>query len=155
MTKAKGRARARGLVDMSEQVAEYQYVPPPAHECEPNHYVVPLADEQRLEVQSWVQRGLVVDFAIMQIVTDDQGVDIHIARIDCCHGTVHRHVFDARGEDTINGQVITVIPEKDSAKTVDSEYSLACDRMEAEWQENSRQWGRVRRRGSREPYNRS
>ena len=37
--------------------------------------------------------GKIVDFAIMhQFKTDGRVLDV--ARIDCCHGIIHRHVFN-------------------------------------------------------------
>lgn len=127
---------------MSTAIESFTYEPPPRIDCDPGHYVFPLSEDQRLEVQAWIQRGQVVDFAIMQ-VNEVNGHDIHVARIDCCHGRVHRHVYDSAGNDLIDGQVIQVIPESNPAEVVDREYQLALDKMEGEWRENARAWGRI------------
>lgn len=139
----KGRLpRKRRLVDMATRPEEFCYQPPPREDCDPDHWVFPISEDQRLEVQSWVFRGKVVDFAIMQVLAD-KGEDVHIARIDCCHGRVHRHVFAANGDDLVEGQVIQVISDRNSAEMVDREFGLALDKMQGEWRENARQWGRM------------
>jgi len=135
------RGSKRRLSDMSQPQAPFVYTPPPREECDSNDYVIPLTDDERLEVITYVQQGLIVDFAIMQIV-DMHGVDAHVARIDCCHGTVHRHVYDSEGNDLAEGRVVQKIPEKDSARVVDSEFAKAYDKMLREWEANERRWRR-------------
>lgn len=143
MGKSRGRlANKRGLVDMGTIPPDFSYDPPDRGDCDPDHWVIALTDGHRLEVQAWVQRGKVVDFAIMQLA-EVEGRDVHVARIDCCHGSVHRHVFDEDGNDLLDRQVIQVIPERHSAEVVDREYQLSLDKMLGEWRENVRQWGRM------------
>lgn len=140
MTSRNPNPAKRRLVDMSEALPRFEYSPPTCEHLDRRDWFVNVAEGHRLEVRttSHHRNGLIVDFAIMQIHEAPQ--DIQIARIDCCHGVCHRHVFDQDGTDMMKSKVIERIPEKDSWQRVDALYSECNDKMFAEWAENYRRW---------------
>lgn len=132
-------ANRRRLADMSEPVPEFVYAPPECEHVVDESYFIDLAPMHRMEIRTKIHTGLYVDFAIMQIYAP-LGEDIHVARIDCCHGTCHRHVFGGSGVELIDHAVIESIPERDCWETVDRLYGECYDRMLDEWPENFRRW---------------
>ena len=142
MTKTPGRASERGLVDMAAQPEKKLYVPPPASSCRIVEYPVSLTAEDRLHVREHRYKGRIVDFAIMQIraAPADEGTEVHIARIDCCRSTIHRHQYDQTGQDVYDHRVIVEIPALEGWDVVDAGYADAYDVMFNEWVENLRRW---------------
>lgn len=137
MGKAKGRRRIeRGLVDGT-------VLPPPAKRFEP--YREPSGDESRvfdLEVcrvyqGAWYARGRLTDFvvAIQVEVESDEWVDVW--RIDCCHGEVHIHRFDAKGND--NRKVLRQIDTQDD---VEHGYGIAIDTIYEQYEVALMRWNR-------------
>ena len=97
MTKSDPLTSGRRLVDMATRVQEFEYQAPPRADCKEDGFVVPIGDraEHRPEVRMWFQGRNMVDFVILQIVTES-GIDVHVARIDCCHGTVQARLRSER-----------------------------------------------------------
>lgn len=128
--------------DMTILETEPEYRPPEGGACDIVEYPIDIGDGHRLLVHQKIYRGMVVDFAIMQFY--DSGGDSHeIARIDCCHGMVHRHVFDRTGEDLMGRQEIKRIHVgKDEWATVDAEFGPCLERLLKEFEENHRRWAR-------------
>lgn len=136
-------AANRRLVDMSEPpTSNDTYTPPPEAACDVQEFPAELTDTDRLHIRMVSYRGKIVDFAIMQLTTDPAGVEYHVARIDCCHGTVHRHQFDRKGNDVYDRRVIVAIPATNGWDVVDAAYADAFDAMFNEWEENLRRWRR-------------
>lgn len=136
-----GRGDAR-LADMSLSPEKREYKPPPRHTLgggDPQPIWV--TDDDLVVLVSWTYRGLIVDFSIEQYRVDPgDGAKTKIARIDCCHGTIHRHQYDQNGQDVYDGRVILVIPPDDGWAIVDSGYDEAYDVMLNEWDANLRRW---------------
>lgn len=139
MGKMPGRKGERGLADMSAEVSELEYRPPPKTACDERQWPQYLTEVDRLHIRTWRYRGRIVDFAIMQIIEVD-GKDVHVARIDCCHSIIHRHQFDKAGVDLYDHRVIVPIPHEDGWDVVDAGYAAATDVMFNEWEENLRRW---------------
>lgn len=127
---------------MSERLKDEEYKPPAAHICEETTYPIFLDEHHELVVAQSVYKGKVVWFAIMQYYTEGS-VRTEIARIDCCHGYVHRHVFGSDGEDLNDGRVIEHIPVGDGSWAfVDTMFAECYERMVNEYLENFRRWSK-------------
>ncbi len=76
------------------------YEPPPSHACDNTEGTVDLY-ENRLARESYelfwrinTYKGRAVDWClILRLVEVGSGVRHEVVRVDCCHGTVHRHRF--------------------------------------------------------------
>lgn len=140
MNKAKGRSRRR-LPDMSiEPAAAPEYRPPTGGEvCE---YPIYLGEGHELVVRQVIYRKKIVDFAIMQFYGEGEERR-QIARIDCCHGCIHRHVFNKKGDDILDRDVIKeIIVGQDEWATIDAAFEDCSDRMQREFMENYRRWAK-------------
>lgn len=137
MGKAKGRRRIeRGLVDKTVP-------PPPADRFQP--YREPAGDESRIfDLQTcrvyqgaWYTRGRLTDFvvAIQLEVESDEWTDVW--RIDCCHGEVHIHRFDARGSE--NRKVLRRI---DTQEDVELGFDMAMDTIYEQHEVALMRWNR-------------
>nr|WP_231716035.1 type II secretion system F family protein [Arthrobacter zhangbolii] len=138
----RNRQNNRPPVDMSIKVEDQEYRPPDVSSCDVVEYPFDLGDGHSLFVTQRIYRKKIVDFAIMQLFTE--GDKQHeIARIDCCHGVVHRHVFDRQGNDLVDRQILRKIEVSQNPwDTVDSEFGICNDRMSTEYMENYRRWSR-------------
>lgn len=140
MTKYKGRSTRR-LPDMSME-------PAPAPEYRPPHggdlceYPISLDAEHMLLVRQVTYRGKIVDFAIMQFYGEGEA-QREIARIDCCHGSIHRHRFDKKGNDVLDRDVIKeIVVGQDEWATVDAAFDSCMGKMQLEFMENYRRWAK-------------
>ncbi|MDQ7903317.1 hypothetical protein RB614_02125 [Phytohabitans sp. ZYX-F-186] len=115
------------------------YQPPPDHECEEFQHHIDLAPGHRMGFRQVYRRGTsqMVYFAIWQAVRQDE--EWHpVARIDCSHGTVHRHQFTQLGE---NHRIVLVeIPVERGREVVDRWYEPAEAMMQNDWVDNIRRW---------------
>lgn len=140
MGKTPKKVSARRLADMgTEPVPESPYVPPPAAACSEDVFPVMITEADRFHVRLRSYRGKIVDFAITQLTTVDGVGEVTVARIDCCHGSVHRHQFNREGDDIYDHRVIRAIPLK-GWDVVDEAYTEAYETMFNEWDENLRRW---------------
>ncbi|WP_433230537.1 DUF7718 family protein [Micromonospora sp. CA-248260] len=98
-----------------------------------------LAPGHRLIMRPRIYKGRVVDFALQQMARREDGDWVEVARIDCCHSTIHRHQFVADGTDIYDRRVIQQIP-KDGWEVVNAAFEPAVEAMMAEWEENVRRW---------------
>lgn len=114
-------------------------MPPPEHTCIANEWPVDLA-QGRFHVRQRIYRNKIVDFAIMQLHAEATASQGQIARIDCCHGTVHRHRFDKQGRDILDGRVICNIPVDTGWSVVDSLFQQCWDQMVSQAAENLKAW---------------
>jgi hypothetical protein len=117
-----------------------RYTPPPAEACERFVFDFSLPEAGHvLKVRILTYRGKVVDFAVTQILFD--GADwVNVARIDCCHGYIHRHQFDRDGNDIWDHRKIMDIPHENGWEVVDRGYEEALDVMQNEWEDNLGRW---------------
>lgn len=115
------------------------YKPPPRWVCSEEEWKVALTDHDHLVVRQRIFRGKICDFAIIQFRRDHNDVTFAIVRVDCCHGTVHRHVLSREGED-LEREVIKEIPAIDGRDVVDSMFSGMYDRMMSDYDANVRGW---------------
>lgn len=138
MGKIKGPASKHGLADMATYPEPWRYERPQGGD--ETEFPVELDGGHRFVHRFYVYRALIVDFAITHLY-EHAGEVATIARIDCCHGEVHRHVFDRRGGE-LSRSVIQVIPERDPWKTIDELYLQCDDQMHAAWLEHYRSWER-------------
>lgn len=131
----------RKLPDLAIKPVEPPEYKPPVGAQEWS-YTQDYGDGHGVLVVQHIYRNLVVDFAIMQ--TYDDGTTTHnIARIDCCHGSVHRHVFAKDGTDLVDRDIIRpIIVGREEWNTVDEEFEPCLDKMEREFLENYRRWAK-------------
>lgn len=117
------------------------YVPPCYSDLD-DRLELPIYDESGhvLTHRIDIYRGKIVDFAIMhQFKTDTRVLDV--ARIDCCHGVIHRHVFNRRQEDLVDQQPIhKIIVDGSEWETVDKWFEPCANKMDNEWESNVRRW---------------
>lgn len=96
--------------------------------------------EQVLHAQIWEYRGKVVDFRLMHTAVVD-GQEVHIARIDCCNGTVHRHAFDRAGHDLLDHLLIEELWAGDDVwERVDALFQECWCKLVDQVEANYRRW---------------
>ncbi|MFF9393243.1 DUF7718 family protein [Streptomyces griseoluteus] len=118
---------------------EKPYVPPPREVCTVETFPIYITADDRLTIKQHVYKGKIVHFAIMQDIREGD-IWHHVARIDCCHGTIHRHQYNRAGDDIYDSRVITEIPADNGWSVVDAGYQVAQDAMFDEYEENLRRW---------------
>jgi hypothetical protein len=142
-TRSRGGRFARRLADMAVRPTRREYRPPPRDQCVTGTYTIwPTGtqnDMHAIAVRYALYHGLYVDFSFNQSYVVD-GVSRTVARIDCCHGTVHRHQFDREGTDVLHGEVICDIPAEGGFEVVHNHYEPCLDIMDDEWEHNFRRW---------------
>ena len=124
---------------MGSPIEVSAYVPPPRDMCQIEVYPVEITPTDRLTIRQQIYRGKIVNFAIMQDVLES-GTWHQVARIDCCHGTIHRHQYNRDGIDLYDHRVIQEIPATRGWAVVDAGYVSAQDAMFNEYEENLRRW---------------
>ena len=135
------RERSQRLVDMSPPPeTQPVYTPPPVEACRVVEYPIDLGDGQEFVVRQNIYKGLIVDFAIVQLHDEARASDGVIARIDTCHGSAHRHRFNRQGGQSIDPKVIEIIPVSEGWKVVNDLFAVCWDRMMRECGENLRVW---------------
>ncbi|HEY0168888.1 MAG TPA: hypothetical protein VGB75_17720 [Jatrophihabitans sp.] len=144
VTKAKGRMRnSAGLVDMTVRPEPPRpYQPPPASQCEVNETDSNITDTDRVYLRVHSYKNRIVDFALMQY-RKYGGEWVEVLRIDCTHGSIHRHEFDPDGTE----RRIEMIPiptstgrGQQSWDVVDAGYQEAYDWMFGTWDERAKAW---------------
>ncbi|MGW8971931.1 DUF7718 family protein [Streptomyces platensis] len=143
MANNSGKRRSR-VADMAAKPTERVYNPPGVPPANETTFPIELSEEDQLVVRLRTYRKKIVDFAVMQ-ETMVSGEWEQLARIDCCRGTVHRHLVTAEGVVLLDHDLIRDIPcgEK-SWEVVNDSYEGALDEMEDRWQDNLRRWRRGR-----------
>lgn len=142
VTKAKGRRRQSvGLVDMATRPEPPKpSQPPPASQCEVDETDSELSDTDRLYLRVHSYKNRIVDFALMQY-RKSAGEWIEILRIDCAHGSIHRHEFDPDGtERRIEMKAIPTGKTQQPWDVVDAGYQEAYDWMFDTWDERAKAW---------------
>ncbi|TKA09509.1 DUF7718 family protein [Actinacidiphila oryziradicis] len=126
---------------MGAETAVKQYKPPSCPPAEELNFRLEFTETDEFRVRQVLYRDFIVDFAIMQMVRED-GSWVHVARIDCCHSTIHRHQFTHAGDDLYDHLEITAIPPDggDRWSIVHAGYFSALGTMQEEWAENLRRW---------------
>lgn len=139
MGKTRGRRADSRLADMT--TVPKQYKPPGVPPAIERNYTLDITDTDMLKVREVVYRKFIVDFAIMQLTWQAEDWQ-HVARIDCCHGMIHRHQFDQQGNNLDGHAEIKVIPGEDDSRweIVQDGYWAALGTMQEEWEENLRRW---------------
>lgn len=96
--------------------------------------------DQVLHIQAWEYRNKIVDFRLMHTAIVD-GEEVHIARIDCCNGSVHRHTFDRSGRALVDHEPIQELWQEDDVwETVDALYPVCWDMIVDQVEDNYRRW---------------
>jgi hypothetical protein len=129
------------LIDRSIKPSRDVYKPPP-FEWEDTYPIYLTGDHDgsdSIVVRMGMYRGKVVDFSINQTTLVD-GSPLDVARIDCCHGTIHRHQFHRDGTNVRDRAVLCEIPPDSGWEVVDKHYQLCLDLMNDGWQDNLRRW---------------
>lgn len=134
--------KPRNLVDMSEIVQEFEYVPTSTPD-RVDEYPIILSAETELMVREVHANGRVVDFSLNYFATTDhplneKDANCDIARIDCCHSEVHRHQFyRTRGEDkkyivikSLKGLTCREEAEREVHSCYDDCYEMMLDNCE-------------------------
>lgn len=133
--------RERRLVDMSTTDEEPPYRCPEGAVEDP--FTFDLGDGSYLTGSVFYLDGLVVWFALVQYYTPWGEADpIPIARIDCCHRSVHEHRYNQRGEDVLDHRVIREIPLSNGRYTVHDAYDEAYETIFGRWEANLESWRR-------------
>lgn len=119
-----------------------EYRPPT--KVEEVEFPVDLGDLQ-LVVRQSIYRDKIVDFALMLDLVDSTGeVRVNICRVDCCHGTVHRHDFrkdkSKERDETTKLHVIDARPEMHPWDQIDKQFLIQYDAMVDQYQELYRRW---------------
>ncbi|MFF9431459.1 hypothetical protein [Streptomyces sp. NPDC014746] len=139
MANNSGKRRSR-VADMSVKPAVRVYTPPGVPPAEELTFPIELSENDRLVVRLRTYRKKIVDFAVMQ-ETALNSEWVQLARIDCCGGTVHRHLETAEGVTLLDHDLIREIPCGDKSwEVVDDSYEGALDEMQARWDDNLRRW---------------
>jgi hypothetical protein len=103
-------------------------------------FPIALSEEDKLLVRLRTYRKKIVDFAVMQ-ETFAGGEWCRVARIDCCRGTVHRHLETRGGKVLLDHDPICDIPHGDGAwAVVHDSYEGALAEMQDAWEDNLRRW---------------
>ena len=124
--------------------AEGEYYPPPDHDCEelPGFPIV-ISGTERIAGRALEHRGKVVDFSISLQIRDASGaVWVEVARIDCRHGTVHKHQFNRSGREA-KVTKIRDIPsgsDEEAWDVVDSGYDSATELFTTQAESHVRAW---------------
>lgn len=117
-------------------------MPPPSGECQEECTPIELSPADRITVRLWFWRGRTVDFAIMlEAFDDDVELWRDVARVDCCHGEVHRHEFARSGAE--RRVVIAPIPADDEEGAWDllgREYDRAHKDLISGWDSYVQKW---------------
>ncbi|WP_157756632.1 hypothetical protein [Plantactinospora sp. KBS50] len=141
MTKSKGRPKKGRLADMTSQPpGENCYEPPPDDECEEFAATIDLAPNVRMGTRLVYLRGTsqLVYFAVWQAIKLD-GRWERVARVDCHHGTIHRHDFTRSGRNQVT--VLAAIPvASGSSELLDRWCTQVESIMQNEWEANVRRW---------------
>ncbi|WP_035875861.1 DUF7718 family protein [Kitasatospora cheerisanensis] len=135
-----GKRRGR-VVDMSAGEPAH-YKPPPCPPAVESNTRIEITDTDELRIRMQVYKDLITFFAIMQMVWDD-GEWKEVARIDCCHSTIHRHQFVLPdGRDIHDHQLIVEIPPDGGERwsVVNDGYHKALAVMYEEWETNVQRW---------------
>ncbi|MFN2495323.1 MAG: hypothetical protein ABR608_05370 [Pseudonocardiaceae bacterium] len=123
-----------------------RYQPPPRSACDVLNFPVDLGEEHgvrhMLHVNIWLYKGRIVRFSLQQVVIVDSQHCL-VARIDTCHGEVHRHVFDRTGQEIAPTQLYATVPPH-GQDVVEDWYERAYDLMARDWPEFVRRWRRGR-----------
>ncbi|MFJ5022955.1 DUF7718 family protein [Streptomyces goshikiensis] len=139
MANNSGKRRSR-VADMAVKPAVQVYTPPRVPPADEITFPIELSENDRLVVRLRTYKKKIVDFAVMQLTARDNDW-VELARIDCCGGTVHRHLDTVEGETLLDHDLIREIPcgEK-SWEVVDDSYEGALDEMQDRWEDNLRRW---------------
>ena len=143
MAKARGRGR-RKLPDMGVRPSpDPIYSPPSFSQADVTEWPVDLG-EMLLVVRQTVHKGLVVDFALMLYNLDvETDTKDEICRIDCCHGTIHRHNFRRGHRDEMEPVVLESIdarPGQDPWQQVNDQFQPLYEKLLSEAEELKRRW---------------
>ncbi|MFE5295209.1 hypothetical protein [Streptomyces sp. NPDC056632] len=139
MANNSGKRRSR-VADMSVKPAVQVYTPPGIPPAEETTFPIELSETDRLVVRLRTYRKKIVDFAVMQETAVNAEWE-QLARIDCCRGTVHRHLVTAEGKILLDHDLIREIPcGEHSWEVVDDSYEGALEEMQDRWEDNLRRW---------------
>jgi hypothetical protein len=95
---------------------------------------------QQLTIRMKTHWGKIVDFAISQSTLVGSKW-VNVARIDCCWGTIHRHLYDKAGEPLEDHVPICDIPLGEAGyDVVNARYDDCLAEMETTWEDNLRRW---------------
>ncbi|GAA3854788.1 DUF7718 family protein [Streptomyces sedi] len=137
---ANNGGKGRKLANMGVAPKPPLYSPPTVPPADEVDYAMDLDGENKLYVRLRTYRGRIVDFAIMQRTLLYERWE-EIARIDCCGGTIHRHLFSRDGEILLDHDLIRDIPHGEGSwAVVDDGYLPALDELQERWESNLRRW---------------
>lgn len=104
-----------------------------------------LGDTSRLVQRTVHQKGRLVDYALTHEALGADGEWHEIAKVDCCHSQVHRHIADKDQPETDRK---LVIQELFTWKDVEDSWDAAYTDIEQNWERRERDWlnGQANRR---------
>jgi hypothetical protein len=128
--------------DLEADEAGYELPDPGQTSLVRDRIVLKSGQELYFRYRLWQDR-LIVLFTVGQIVRHN-GEWVEVARIDTCHGTVHRHQLKkSRPDDRVGERhELEKIPAEDPWTVVDQWYGQALDMIETDWTEYLRRWRR-------------
>jgi hypothetical protein len=136
----RNRAKAQHrLADMSSPETVSHYTRP----ADAVMYAFPIELDRTstLYVEDWHLRGRTVWFVLVQLFKpEDDASAVEISRIDCSHGSVHEHRFDADGHDVLQRRVIADLSCSNPGESVHAAYPGAYNDMLDNWQKNLDLW---------------
>lgn len=139
MGKGTGGRLERELPDMGIYPERELYLPPKGARERTHRIPLPFTGEQ-LTIRIQEYRGRTVDFAITQ-ETPAKRRWTPVARIDCCWGTIHEHLFDRFGNKLKDHKLICDIPVGPAGwDVIHAKYPEAYKMMEDSWEDNLRRW---------------
>ncbi|MGW6741691.1 DUF7718 family protein [Streptomyces sp. NPDC055025] len=125
---------------MGSKAERKVYRPPPVPPAEQTDFDISCAEDELLRIRMRTYRNKIVDFAIM-LLTREYGAWEEVGRIDCCGGTIHRHLFTSGGEILQDHDPIRDIPDGDGSwDVVHHSYEGALDEMQNNWEDLLRRW---------------
>lgn len=139
--------KPRKVVDMAVEPAKFQYVP--TEESIETIWDISLGACD-LYVREARLGGLIVDYALNQRwATHDEvadGIQLDVARIDCCHSEVHRHQFYKAGQEDPKYEVLVSLKgcasDAEAQDMVNASYQESYDRMINNWEDYLERWER-------------
>ena len=93
-----------------------------------------------IRVLLWFHHGTLVDFVILHRTLDRSGDWVEVSRVDCAHGTCHRHQSSERHGELEKLELVPIRSRTDVGKAYDRAYNLVLDGYE----DHLRRWTRGR-----------
>lgn len=88
----------------------------------------------------WKHKGKMVDFVLKHELEEEEGIFRDIVKVDCCHGEVHIHRYNADGDEVARDPIRPISEQDDLVEGYEEAKVLVYDK----WEENFGRWERGR-----------